>query len=278
MWIGRRVPFLIVDAIEDAEEIAATLPQNALKAVAKLGCLDLLGVLAADGSDGVRVDNAAFQKVHCVVVFKLVEGEHVPGQQQFFHRLRRKPALITGVVDCEHSRNVTIEGVEEVSGTQQHSKHGRLPVVRMEDIGNLDHLRSFNDCAAKQTEAFRVVGVVAGGRSVEAFAVEQFGAVDEVRLHSRIYATVEDANEAVVGRERNGHARKNDRGGRHGLGDLPVVRNKYADLVAEFAQGTRKRAHHICQAARLSPWSTLRCCKYDMHFAVLFLFNQTVSL
>src|SRR5258705_13653383 len=148
----------------------------------------------------------------------------------------------------------------------------------MKDIGNLNHLRSFDDSAAKQPEAFRVVGVVAGGSTVEAFAIEQFGAVDEVRLHSRIDAAVEDADEAVVGRERNGHARKNDRRVRHGLGDLPVVRNKYADLVAEFGQGTWKRAHHICQSAGLGPRSTLRCCKYDMHSAVLFLFNQTVSL
>ena len=148
----------------------------------------------------------------------------------------------------------------------------------MEDIGNLDHLRSFDDRAAQQAETFRVVGVVAGGRGVEAFAIEQFGAVDEVCLHSRIDATIEDADEAVVGGERNGHARKNDWRVRHGLGDLPVVRNKYADLVAESGQGTWKRAHHICQSAGLGPWSTLRCCKYDMHSVVLFLFNQTVSL
>ncbi len=181
-------------------------------------------------------------------------------------------------MDRQHSRNVTQNGIKEVGGAQQDSKHRSLPVVHMEDIGNLDHLRSFDDRAAKQAEAFRVVGVVAGGRSVEAFAIEQFGAIDEVCLHSRIYATVEDADEAVVGRERNGHARKNDRRVRHGLGDLPVVRNKYADLVAKLGQGARKRAHHICQSARLSPRSTLRCRKYDMHSVVLFLFNQTVSL
>jgi hypothetical protein len=48
--------------------------------------------------------------------------------------------------------------------------------------------------------------------------------------------------------------------------------------VAKPGQDTRQRAHHICQSAHLGPGSTLRCCEYDMHSVVPFLFNQTVSL
>jgi len=81
-------------------------------------------------------------------------------------------------------------------------------------------------------------GVVAGGCSVETFAVEQFRTIDEVRLHSPGNAAVENPDEAVIRRERNGHALKNDRRVRHSFGDLAVVRNKYADLVAKFGQGT----------------------------------------
>src|SRR5258705_10425544 len=106
---------------------------------------------------------------------------------------------------------------------------------------------------AKPSKAFRMVGVVAGGRPVEAFTIEQFGAVDKVRLHSRIQPTVEDADKAVVGREWNGDAGKNDRRAGHGLGDLPGVRNKYADLLAEFGQGSREPPHPICQSTSLCP-------------------------
>src|SRR5271168_4348065 len=138
--ISRRVPLTIINAVEDTEEVTAALAQNVFESIAKLWRLDLFGVLAANGRDGVGVYDAALQKIHRVVVFELVQGKHVPGQQQFFHRLRRKPALIAGVVDRQYSRNVTQDGVEEVGGTEQDSKHCRLPVVNMEDIGNLDRL------------------------------------------------------------------------------------------------------------------------------------------
>src|SRR6266481_3876752 len=101
----------------------------------------------------------------------------------------------------------------------------------MEDIWYADHLCGFDDCAAEQPETLGVVWVVAGGRGVEALAVKQFRTIDKVCLDSFHHAAVKDADEAVVRRERNGHALKNDRRIQHRLGDLPIVRNKYADLV-----------------------------------------------
>ena len=104
----------------------------------------------------------------------------------------------------------------------------------MEDVGDADDFGCFNNGAAEEAESLRVVGIVARWGCVKAFAVEQFGAIDKVCLHSFVDAAVEDPYETVIGRKRNGHAGKNDAGVGNSLRDLPVVRDKYADLVAHL--------------------------------------------
>ncbi len=59
--VGGWIPLVVVNAVQDAEEVAAALPQDAFQPIAELGRLDLLGILAAHGRDRVGVYDAALQ-------------------------------------------------------------------------------------------------------------------------------------------------------------------------------------------------------------------------
>ena len=68
--VGGRVPLGVVDAIEDAVEVGGALAEDIVEAVAEFGSLDLLGVFAADGGEGVGVDDASLEEVEGVVVLE----------------------------------------------------------------------------------------------------------------------------------------------------------------------------------------------------------------
>src|SRR3989441_9625235 len=73
--IVRGIPFLRVDPVQDADEIRATLTQDAVEPEPELRRLNLLRVPRADGGDDVRVIDAALQKTDPPPVLEALERE-----------------------------------------------------------------------------------------------------------------------------------------------------------------------------------------------------------
>ena len=61
--VGRGVPLSVVDAVDDAREVVLPLSEEALKAVAVLGGLDLAGVGVRDRGEPRGVKDAGLQVV-----------------------------------------------------------------------------------------------------------------------------------------------------------------------------------------------------------------------
>ncbi len=80
-------------------QVCCPLFESAVEAIAEFRRLNFFGILVADGSERVGVNDAAFEEVEGVVMLHAVHGENVPWQQEALCGLRRKPALVSGVMN-----------------------------------------------------------------------------------------------------------------------------------------------------------------------------------
>src|SRR5579875_1856382 len=112
-------------------QISSTAAEYSLQAEAKLRGLNLLCIALADGGYGVRVDNAALQKIEFVVMLKPFHREGIPRQQQLLRSLRREVCLVPRVVHCHHRAGAKEHRVSSIGGAQVNRQHARLPVVNM---------------------------------------------------------------------------------------------------------------------------------------------------
>src|SRR5438105_2713971 len=99
MRISRRIPDVIVGAIDDSGEMLASLPQNAVEAAAQGLCLDLLGICRAHRGEPIGKNNSRLQQIQLAVKFHLVEVEILPIQASEEHVPVPENALISQVVD-----------------------------------------------------------------------------------------------------------------------------------------------------------------------------------
>ena len=183
--------------------------------------------------------------------------------------------MVRGVVDGEEGGDAAEVGVGAVGGAEEDGDQRGLPVVGVEEVGDAEEFGGFEGGAAEEAEALGVVGVVAAGEwAIDAFTVEEVGAVDEVDLDAgvgaaggagRFEAAVEDAGEAVGGGERDGEAADED--GRFGgeFGDLAVAREVDGDAVAEGGEGGGQGGEDVAEAAGSGPGSALRGGEDDVH-------------
>ena len=178
--IDGRIPLVVIDAVENAGDVGGAAAQNALQTEAVLRGLDLLGVLAADRGDEIRVSQRALEEVHLAEELQLGDGEQVPGQHEKRKRVRGKDSLIADVVDGEDRGNSLERGVLVVQGAQENGNQRGLPVVAMEDVGHAEDLGGLQNGAAIQGEALGIVMIVAQRSAVESIAIVEGRIIDEV--------------------------------------------------------------------------------------------------
>jgi len=136
----------------------------------------------------------------------------------------------------------------------------------MEYLRDAEKLCSFEHRAAIKAEAFPVVGVVAFAGAVEALAIEEVGAVDEVVLDAVADAAVDNTDEAVVVLEWNGDGLDCILPLALNVGaDSGVEREIDGDLVAQLDQLRRECSHYVGEAACFGEGNTLRGGKDYMH-------------
>src|SRR5262245_64655767 len=78
MGIRRRIPFVDVDPVHDADDLGVA--KNAVEAEAELGRLDFLRVPRTDGGDDLRVRDGALQKTDASPVLEAIDGEQFPSE------------------------------------------------------------------------------------------------------------------------------------------------------------------------------------------------------
>ena len=133
-----------------------------------LGSTDLLGVARADGGDHVRTDDARLQEVQVPVKLEQVMMKMLPIQAGPLEGLGRELPLVGQVVNRHHGGGILESCVDRRVRFDQCRDQTALPIVAMDDVrrpSNATH--RLNGSPTEKRESLSVVGVIAGGRSVE---------------------------------------------------------------------------------------------------------------
>ena len=104
--ISRRIPFLVVHAIENAREICRPPADNRIKSETVLRSLNLLRIFAADRGDPVGIDQSTLHEVHLVVKLKAINGKEIPAKNQPRHGVCGEDTLISEIVNGENARHL----------------------------------------------------------------------------------------------------------------------------------------------------------------------------
>ena len=146
---------VVVDAVQDAGEIARAMAQQSVEAHAALRRADFLRIRRRYGRDAIGQLEPGLQIADRAVIFDAVDRIRVPRQTERIQQVAAELALERQVVHGHHGARTRASRIVQIRGRQ-----ARLPVVRVHDIGN-----EFRDCAVadvrrgmrKRGEAKRVV-------------------------------------------------------------------------------------------------------------------------
>ena len=132
--IVRGVPFVIVNAVEDAGERRLSLAQQTFETETQFWRRDFSRISRAHRSDGVRVSDARLQRIHLTVEFDAVRGEIVPRQIRQRVAIRRDNSLVSEIVkrDARPRRR----SCGRLLRLMMNKKHGRrrLPIMDVDQL------------------------------------------------------------------------------------------------------------------------------------------------
>ncbi len=97
--VSRRIPLLIINAIQDAAQIGSPVLYHPFKSPAECGGLDLPGILLADRVEQGGVVNAPFEQVDLIVHFQLKIVEMLPADAEHIHQAGIEIPLMLHVVE-----------------------------------------------------------------------------------------------------------------------------------------------------------------------------------
>src|SRR5262245_50714603 len=98
MRIGGRVPFVDVDAVQNAPEGMTPRADDAIEPVAVLGALDLLGVGRTHGGEPIAEADRRLEKAEAIVELEPAGREVVPVETKTGHPVLVEDSLIGEVV------------------------------------------------------------------------------------------------------------------------------------------------------------------------------------
>src|SRR5262245_24327466 len=154
--VGLRVPYVVIDSVQNADQAAAALAQQPVEVGAELRSLNLPRVFRADGRDGGRKIDARFHRVRRIVELHPVLI-NIPAESEFEHKIRVEGSLISQVVDREQRGRTREERVVGVNRRQISGDESRLPIVTMYDVrGGADSFRELDNRAAEESKSFNV--------------------------------------------------------------------------------------------------------------------------
>ncbi len=256
MAVGLRVPRVVVDAVEDADDVAAAVAQRAVEALAPLRRLDLAGVARRDrGHEGGVVD-AALEEVEVVERLQAAGVELAPGELRLVVLGPGEPALVRHVVDGE-DRGGGGGGRAGLERVQVDGDEPGLPVVDVDDVGHPAQRAAEAERAAReQRVAGQVVEVGAARVAVDAVAIVEGVVLQQVdaRVAAREARLPHGAPRLPVA-DRHGEGR-----GvalcRMFAGDA-VPGEHHAHVVPALREGDGQGPRHVGEAARLGEGNAL---------------------
>ncbi len=251
----RRIPEVLVQAVEDADEVRPARQQVAVKAHPVLGTEHLARVRRAHGVDHVRPPDSLAQEIDAPGV----ADWRVVAEPQLGNPIARRPAVIREVVDRQGDRGGADRRVRVVREVPQDPRRAGVPVVERDDVhGPALGAPGLERGAGQEREAPHVVGVLRGRIAVDAVPVERRRVVDQAQPVSR---RIERADRDLRGPAwGQGIRDAQGEGGNRtipGVGNRAVARQEDLDRLVEGVghppQRPRERVHHVAEAARLGP-------------------------
>ena len=129
-----RVPYLLVDAIEDADHVGAAFTHHAVETISAFGCLDFPRVAGRNRRyEGCMVD-AALQQVDAVVRLETLVGEEIPPELGMKELGFVEPPLVAHVVHREHRRRAA-NPPSSLERVQIDRNERSLPIVGVDHVG-----------------------------------------------------------------------------------------------------------------------------------------------
>ena len=258
--IDRRIPVVVIDAVQDAADRVAAGAQVRVEAVTALGCTYLLGIRRADRRHRIRVENAVPHRVDATVTeIGLVQGLDAHARPHVGGGTGREDALVTDVVDREYAAGRAEDlRVPCIGRAQQQRRERRVPVIAMHDIRReAEPLAAFERRACEHQVAHVLVVRV----RINEGTVEHGWAVHELHPEVRTRKPrFPDVVAVLVGADPYGQALQ--RRDRALFATLQVrervQRHEDADVMTTQQQVARKRGRNVTEPAGLGKRRDLR--------------------
>ena len=134
--VAARIPFVVVDAVQDPGERGAARAQAVLETHPVLIGADLARVGGAHGGDGIRVEDPVAQGVDASrAQVVLVQEVRVARRQTEIGDVGGlKDSLIADVVNGEHGAGRSERRLAAILGAQEQRRKRRVPVVAVQDL------------------------------------------------------------------------------------------------------------------------------------------------
>jgi hypothetical protein len=250
--IVARIPFVVVDAIEDSDQRGGASAQHLVQSHAVFGGADLARVRRTDSGDGVRIHAAVLERVDATgAQIILVQQVGVVAEGQIGDRGGRELTLVTDVVDREHRAGIGEQLIPAVQRTQQQRSESGMPVMAVQDLRTPGQVLAALDGDARQGEESQVL---IGRKGIDRLPRVQRRAVDQVHLRLRtgqrgrvhriliLVRTDADRQTGQARCEAQGNGRTVDGG---------VQRREQPDVMAMGVQVLGERGADIGEAAGL---------------------------
>ncbi len=185
------VPLVVIDSVQDADQRAVALAQQAIQTAAHFFSRYFARIARADSGDDVGIDDAGLQAAHLAVELHSAGCEIIRGQVGQRVPGGGKKALVGEVVDRQaNSRCGPLPRQLSVMVNEQRGWTG-LPIVQVHHLRlPIQMQRQMRGGLGEENEALRVV------RIIDALLLIQIGALIKRRLVHEIHRQPRDRLQA----------------------------------------------------------------------------------
>jgi hypothetical protein len=239
-----RIPERIIDAVQNSNEAAGSLPQDTFESIAKLrAILNLLCIRGAHRRNQVRIRDPDLHEIHEPVKLKRTRRvEFGIVEARAGHDFSWEQTLVTHIVNREHRAGLGICVIGTIKLLQIRRDQPGLVIVTVENVrSRRGELEKLHDRALKENPSVSLIRVVLSGSRVDVDSRPIKEAVvakeDNVDRGIRKLSAVNFVRDAFVSDRDFSMARGWNRFETEFLQvDDPVPRNNDGDLDAEFMQ------------------------------------------
>ena len=128
--VCRRVPYPMIDAIEDARQVAPPRLQEAFEAAAIFGRQNLTRIGRTDSRESVGVTDPRFEERNLAIELQAIGTEGFFREGKLGIEIGREQTLVREVVHCEDRA-----GFLAVHSRYEDRQQPRMPIVGVYDVG-----------------------------------------------------------------------------------------------------------------------------------------------